>query len=70
MPAPNLREIRNRLSALRNRHEARNGPATLRDHDRPTFPDFVEECRQVMTSFANACGAHAPIVSLVILVCI
>lgn len=46
-----------------NRHESRDGPAVVGDHDFAALADIVEQARQILSRFAHTCGSHAPIVT-------
>ena len=61
--APERRKVRHGLAPRTvRRHQLRDGPPPLRDHDLASLTNLVEKRREVLASLADSSGAHDVIV--------
>lgn len=61
--APERREVRHGLAAQTiRRHQLRDGPPAVRDHDLAPLSNLVEKSREILAGLADSSGAHATIV--------
>jgi len=61
--APERRKVRHGLAPRTvRRHQLRDGPPPLRDHDLASLTNLVEKRREVLASLADSSGAHDRIV--------